>query len=154
MSSRQAVIDRRLKKLQEAKEARERVEASNQTVSVSERPVIHSPERMATPVTSPPKEPEGELPKETRKRNRANEEMVKTYTPQWGVLATDSVALAAPQAALEVGPDLCRGMILPADRSTYEKLSAAKALTEAMALISMVKSFPLLPFSILGVISF
>lgn len=90
--------------------------------------------------TSPPRkvEPAGKTPSETsNKRSRANDEVIKTYVPQWGVLTTDAIASSVPPSAREVGPEFCRGLILPRDRALYDNVSAVDACTELMGLLSM-----------------
>lgn len=82
------------------------------------------------------------------KRQRGNDlGVISTYVPQWGVFATDSIASWASTPARDVGPDLCRGLILLEDRPTYKKVDAFEACTEMLGLFSMV-SFFLLPFSL------
>lgn len=95
-----------------------------------------------TPVTSPLREVKNqEEPPliDPRKRVRMDDDVVKTYTPEWGVLSTDGVVSSVPPTTHEVGPDIYRGLDLPADRSLYDKVGTVDACTELMVLISMVR---------------
>lgn len=75
------------------------------------------------------------------KRLRWSSGAIATYASRWGVLATDSIASRASAPAREVGPDLSRGLILPEDRSTYEKVDAVEACTKMLGLLSMISLF-------------
>lgn len=70
----------------------------------------------------------------------------RPFVPQWGVLENDAIACLAPSPSRDVGPDLCRGLILPADRALYHKVDGLEACTEMLALLSMVSSFPYYTF--------
>lgn len=93
---------------------------------------------LPTPRTEPDdREPSTQRERSSAKRPRLNEEVVRTYAPQWGVLSTDSVLNLCPKEAKKVGPDLCRGLILPEDRQVYEETDPMAACTEMLALLSM-----------------
>lgn len=62
-----------------------------------------------------------------------------------------------PEAVGEIASDLCRGLMLPADWPTYEKVSPTKACSEMLGILSMVsphfqivyfKFFPLFVFKL------
>lgn len=77
-----------------------------------------------------------------RKRVPSNEaDVIQTYTPQWDVLSTDSVCFRAPAAAREIGPDLCRGLMLPADCPRYSSVGVLDACTEMLGLLSKVSEY-------------
>lgn len=94
------------------------------------------------PVSSPPNtSTEVVTPADPKKRARSDDSMPRVYAPQWGVLEDDRIIVPAPRAATIVGPDLCRGLILPADRKTFAKANDLEACTEMLSLLSMVSSF-------------
>ena len=75
----------------------------------------------------------------SRKRNRPDgSSEVRPYIPEWSVLATDSIAIQAPDRIKEVAGDLCRSQMLPADRGTYESATALQACEQLMCFLSLV----------------
>ncbi|XP_074382658.1 uncharacterized protein LOC141724410 isoform X1 [Apium graveolens] len=59
-----------------------------------------------------------DLMADTRRRLRApGGEVIETYALKWGVQSSDSIVSRAPAAGREVGPDLCRGLMLTKDQS-------------------------------------
>ena len=80
----------------------------------------------------------------SRKRNRPDgSSEVRPYIPEWSVLATDSIAIQAPDRIKEVAGDLCRSQMLPADRGTYESATALQACEQLMCFLSLVSVFVL-----------
>lgn len=123
------------------------VNASTQAIDASEVVVPDQREKsgVATPpAASPPRDLEqvGDLQADSRKTTRRNEMELKVYAPQWGVLETDNMISPAPDSAKDVGPDLCRGLILPVDRPSFDKVNDIGACTEMLAHLSMVSSLP------------
>lgn len=53
----------------------------------------------------------------------------------------DYLAQSAPSPARDIGPDLCRDLILPVDRLKYDEVDDLSACTEMLALLSMVTFF-------------
>lgn len=113
VSTRNDIIARRFTKQQrqlEQERSQEATPGSTSQESASEqereRPPSHLPvdesERDSSPSTATPGE----------KRPRQDDYVIKTYTPQWGVLSNDAIVASAPPSAKEVGPDLCRHLML------------------------------------------
>lgn len=82
---------------------------------------------------------EGRL--EPRKRPRSLSGTVETYATKWAVLSSDALACPASTPAKEIGPDLCRGLMLPSDAPAYAAADPVTACTEMLALLSMVSLF-------------
>ena len=80
----------------------------------------------------------------SRKRNRPDgSSEVRPYVPEWSVLATDSIAIMAPDRIKDVAGDLCRSQVLPADRGTYDSATALQACEQLMCFLSLVSVFVL-----------
>ena len=75
----------------------------------------------------------------SRKRNRPDGSSdVRPYVPEWSVLATDSIAILAPDRIKDVAGDLCRSQVLPADRGTYDSATALQACEQLLCFLSLV----------------
>lgn len=143
MSSLGHIIERKRKKAAQLSiAATAEADAADQSAGKELESVPDTGGRSETPVASPPRD-QGDgivqaLSTDSRKRGRSGDAGLKVYHPPWGVLETDQIIVPAPQLSTIVGPDLCRGLILPADRPTFAKANDLEACTEMLALLSMV----------------
>lgn len=62
------------------------------------------------------------------KCSRGEEDVIRTYVPKWGMLMTDHICYGVLEESKEVAPDLCRGLMLPADQSLYSAATSAEAI--------------------------
>lgn len=146
MTTRLDILERKRKKAADLAAAALAAEANaNKQVEGVETLAIDQGEKslvVTPPTSSPPREPVPEgTPVEPKKRPRSENTELKVYSPQWSVLDTDRIIVPAPSSSKNVGPDLCRGLVLPADRPTVSKLNNVEACTEMMTLLSMVSFF-------------
>ena len=149
MSSRTEAIKRKTAKAEAARKAAEARARGETSVGA----LVQADVREKTPEVGRPGEstertsavvvevPAAEAP---RKRNRPDgSSEVRPYVPEWSVLASDSIAILAPDRIKEVSGDLCRSQILPADRGTYESATALQACEQLMCFLSLVSVFAL-----------
>ena len=145
VSSREEIVERRRKKAadMEAAAAAAALKGANSQVT----PEDQDREIIVPKPTEPPMVLSTEAASSEcgiHKRPRGSEEAIRTYVPKWGVLTTDRVCYGVLEESKEVAPDLCRGLMLPADQSLYSAASPTEAVTELMTLLSLV-IFLLLP---------
>lgn len=139
MSSREAIITRKMAK-KANRPQQQWIATPRSTTSPEQRP--NEEEERVPPYSPVPREEHQHGESSTHGRTvlkspRQEDAVVKAYAPQWGVLSTDSVLKLCPKEPKEVGPDLCRGLMLPEDRPTYEATDPLDACTEILALFSM-----------------
>ena len=119
MSSRTEAIKRKTAKAEAARKAAEARARGETSVGA----LVQADVREKTPEVGRPGEstertsavvvevPAAEAP---RKRNRPDgSSEVRPYVPEWSVLASDSIAILAPDRIKEVSGDLCRSQIFP-----------------------------------------
>ncbi|KAK1390009.1 hypothetical protein POM88_018187 [Heracleum sosnowskyi] len=134
VSTHQAIMERKKAKFQASQAA----QAGGSSNPVREGDDQNAPEKSAPP--SPRQQPKqtGKASLSPASRKRAwRGDVVKMYVPQWAALETDSFATPAPMAAKDLAPDLCRALMLPADRPKYERLSPVDSCAELMGMLSM-----------------
>ncbi|KAK1397095.1 hypothetical protein POM88_006958 [Heracleum sosnowskyi] len=145
VSSRQAIVERKRAKFEAeqaalAAKAAEAAEAAGATEGSAAANPGHQEGNEKTPVqsekaTGAEQEQQTEIPL-VRKRVRRGD-VLKTYVPQWAILETDGVTSADKKAVKEIAPDLCRALVLPADRPNYDRLDIADACADMMAFLSL-----------------
>ncbi|KAK1362161.1 hypothetical protein POM88_046635 [Heracleum sosnowskyi] len=149
VSSRQAIVDRKRAKFEaeqaafaaRAAEAAEAVEAAGADASPNDGRQVGEKQahEQSTPSSPPPTDRAEQAIGSALVRKRARRgDVIKMYVPQWAVLESDSIATTDPKAIKEIAPDLCRALVLPADRPAYEKLGLADACADLMAFLSKV----------------
>ncbi|KAK1384009.1 hypothetical protein POM88_021744 [Heracleum sosnowskyi] len=143
VSSRQAIIERKRAKF-DAEQAAQAARAgrTGSASTAAQHNEQQTPEQSAPP--SPrhqADQPWGSLQTPSSRKRLRKGDVIQTYVPQWATLESDSVATTDIKAVKEIAPDLCRALVLPVDRPTYDKLSIADACSDLMAMLS--KATPL-----------
>ena len=141
VSSRQEIVERRKQKAAELQAAAAQKGAGVDLAIPDEpAPKTTEPEQIEQPpqVESSERAEGLEVPPGSQKRHRAGDGVVRTYVPRWGVLDSDHICYGVPEEAKDVAPDLCRGLMLPADRPLYSAATPTEACSELMSLQSLV----------------